>query len=375
MKILSLALVSCVFLISCAKSKAPLMQAPPEKFEKIEIAAGETKKIQTPKVNVLFVVDNSGSMKDHQETLRKNIGTFADAFINTPRIDYKIGVVPVYDSRYLNDDHIYPTAGRRQMNPLGELVALKNADGSLVGSVPYVTRNTPNAKEVLKSTVALGVQWGPEAEESFSPVLEIIQNEALNETKNEGFYDKDAYLVVIFLTDADDVTKGVTSSQFYKSLVAAKGGNREKVLIAAALANPVKRSATCKVDGSGPAYKFPDLLSVSKAFYADLCSGNFGKAFAEFGQSIADKIATQRIRINFLPDVNFELSYGTPDMAETDRQVVPLDGPGAAVFLPDTNDFILPSDLAITPLEGGEIYIKATPIQIRNAGTGRLKTL
>ncbi len=365
-----------ILAISCSKTKAPLMQAPPEKFQQLQISAGEVKQIEKPKVTVLFVVDNSGSMKPHQDTLQKNVDSFANIFFDNSRIEARVGVVPVYDRKYLNDKMKNRFGQERIMNPFGELVALKNPDGSLLDSVPYITSSTPNAKEVLKATVAIGVQWGPEAEESFSPVLEIIQNEELNRTKNAGFYEKDAHLFIIFLTDADDATPGLSAEEFYRTLVEEKSdpgteNGRERVHIAMALANPKKRSAACPIDGSGPIYKFSDLESF-RAYKADLCSDNFGKQFATYAQEVANSIAQQRVRLDFLPDINYEITYGLPGSSKEDRQIVQQTN---YTFYPETNEFILPANLGVKPIENGQIFIHATPVQLRNIGNGRLNTL
>lgn len=103
---LAIAALALLGVVACnKKSVNPRLQAPAEKIAAVELAAGQTKTISEPKVNVLFVVDNSGSMKSHQEKLKANIGLFADKFFNNPRIDYRIGVVPIYDRVYLNDKH------------------------------------------------------------------------------------------------------------------------------------------------------------------------------------------------------------------------------------------------------------------------------
>ena len=180
-------------LIACAKSESPLVQAPAVHYKSVKLNAGEKAVIPDPKVNILFVVDNSGSMSGHQDTLRRNIDAFAQTFFHNPRIDYRIGVVPVYDRVYKDGQAECATPGAvRKMNKYAELVPLKNPDGSLIpDAAPYITRDTVNGQEILKKTIMLGTQCGPEAEESFSPVLGVI-DDSINQTKNAGFYEKDA---------------------------------------------------------------------------------------------------------------------------------------------------------------------------------------
>lgn len=348
------------------KTKNPRLQAPLVTPVEVTIGAGETKVISEPKVNILFVVDNSGSMKDHQAKLKANIDSFADRFFDNPRIDYKIGVVPVYDRRYLDDKTVYQPSGVRKMNPFGELVALKDKNGQVIEGAPFITRETPDAQNVLKNTVAIGTQWGPEAEESFSPVMEVISNQELNKTKNAGFYDKDAHLVVIFLTDADDATPEMTASSFYQDLLAAKGGDANKVLIAAALPSVKTSMASCKLDGNGPQYQFPELVRISGALVADLCSNSFGQKLAAFGEKLVQRVAVQRVNLGFTPEESISLSYGTPEMTPEQRQQIPRSRNGFLLD-PEHNQILISARLAIEKVAGGQLFITATPVNERTA--------
>ncbi len=362
------------------------MQAPPEVHKTISQGAPKVESSGDPKVNILFVVDNSQSMDAHQARLKANINRFADKFFDNPRIDYKIGVVPVYDRRFLNDprqDYTYyetvngkrvTKVGPRVMNPYGELVLLKDANGQVIAGAPFITRDTPDAKNVLKNTVAIGTQWGPEAEESFSPVLKIISDANLNNTVNGGFYEKNAYLVVIFLTDADDVTPGETAYSFYQKLLAAKDGKSDKILIAAALPSAKKDSAGCRLDGSGPQFKFPELMLTAQGTRADLCSNSFGEDLAELGDRLVEQVGSQRIKLPFIPDANsIEVSYGAKNSSEAERQVIPKDRNGWSYNI-DNQEIVLSSELNVKRVQNGEIFIKYTEVNLQNIENGRLKT-
>lgn len=358
-----------VLLTACAKTESPFLQTPAEHVEPVTVSAGKITPIPEPKVNILFVVDNSGSMDDHQAKLKANIAKFAATFFKNPRLDYKIGIVPVFDSTYEEGQaHCRLKGDTRKMNPLSELVPLKNTDGSLVeNSPPFITRDTPNAEEVLKRTVVLGTQCGPEAEESFSPVLGIMRAD-INE-KNMNFYDKDAFLVVIFLTNSDDITLGLSANQFYEKLVAAKGGDRNKILIAAAL--PEKESASCVVDSSGP--QFSDLIRLSNGSVFNLCSNNFGTELAAFGNVLVEKVAQQRIELDFVPDDRLKITYGKKGMRDEELQQIPK-GTGGYIYLPGTKTIILDANLNINRVEGGEIFITAYPVDPKNFKNGRVST-
>lgn len=366
-----LSLILASLLIQACGVSSPERQAPPETFTSLTDEVAKSEEMPEPKVNILFVVDNSGSMKSYQQKMSENIELFAERFFDNARVDYRIGVVPVYDSKYLNDKTVYKPSGLRKMNPLGELVSLKGLSDSSSSSL-YITRETPNPKEVLKQTVMIGVQWGPEAEESFSPVLAIMDEER-NSSLNQGFYQQDAYLAVIFLTDADDVTPGLSAEEFYQKLVDLKGGDRSKVLIAAALPNLKNHSASCGKDGRGPIQSFPALLAVSSGIHADLCSQNFGATLADFGDQLVQRVAAQKKQLPYTPDITtLKVTYG-PD--ENPEEQVLDRSKGDYTFNPKTNVITLNPYLKLNKTPGAKLRITAKPVSLGNYKSSRYKKL
>ncbi|MCB0368015.1 MAG: hypothetical protein KDD45_00905 [Bdellovibrionales bacterium] len=368
-----------LFILSSCGGKSPQFQAPSEVFEPITQELSQADSLPDPKVDILFVVDNSGSMKGYQQKLADNIELFANTFFDNARLNYHIGVVPVYDSKYLNDKTVYATSGVRKMNPLGELVPLKGLDSESSETKPlYITRDTANPKEVLKQTVLLGVQWGPEAEESFSPVLAVTDVQR-NKSINQGFYQKDAYLAVIFLTDADDVTPGLSGEDFYQQLVDLKQGDRSKVIIAAALPNIDKLSDSCKVDGRGPIQSFPALLSISGGIWANLCSDNFGQQLAQIGTELVQRVATQKLQLKYTPDIttltvcytNLDDCKGT----EENPYLQVLHRPQDYTFNPETNEILISPYLKLQRIDGANLKISAKPLSLGNYKSKRFKTL
>lgn len=364
-------LIATALLLAACGGTSPERQGIPEVFQEESLSAMESQPLPDPKINILFVVDNSGSMQNYQTLLSQNIEKFTNTFFNNTRLDYKIGVVPVYDSKFLNDKKVYGTAGIRKMNPLGELVELKGVEPTNKKQV-YITRDTPNAKEVLKKTVLIGTQWGPEAEESFSPVL-AITNKEINSEINQNFYDEDAYLAVIFITDADDVTRGLSAESFYQRLVDLKKGNAEKVLIAAALPKLSNNSENCVKDGRGPVQSFPSLLAVSGGIEADLCSENFGEELASFGKQILNRVGRQVITLPATPDIDsLKVFYAVKGAPDSERQYISRSINGYMLD-PDKDQIIISPELKLTRVQGGEIQVVFKPVNYKNFQNGRLK--
>lgn len=83
--------------------------------------------ITGPAVDLLFIIDNSGSMEGHQKNLAKNIDLLVGGIFKNPIIDFNIGV--------LTTDAIY---------------------GDLSGNPRIIRRETPNATDKLKQNLLVG---------------------------------------------------------------------------------------------------------------------------------------------------------------------------------------------------------------------------
>lgn len=77
-------------LSACAPAN-PQKMAPPDTYVQTNQSASvAAKSAFKPKVDILFVIDNSDSMVKHQENLKANINRFVEAFEANKRIDFQI---------------------------------------------------------------------------------------------------------------------------------------------------------------------------------------------------------------------------------------------------------------------------------------------
>ena len=90
MKYLSIISLLALSISSCSPT-SPKLQALPD--PEVKTYNKGSFGIRDPKVDILFVVDDSGSMSNHQTNLSSNIGRFLEAFFGRVSIDYHIGVV------------------------------------------------------------------------------------------------------------------------------------------------------------------------------------------------------------------------------------------------------------------------------------------
>lgn len=140
------------------------------------------------KLDVLFVVDNSGSMSSSQSALATNFPSFIDYFKNKG-YDFRLAVTTTdvyYGSQFVSNGcslcNVEQTRFRSGTNP--KIYVLDN--------------NTPNLETAFSQNVAVGTS-GSGDERAFSSF-----EGALSSSLNVGFHRSDAYLAVIIISDEED---------------------------------------------------------------------------------------------------------------------------------------------------------------------------
>jgi hypothetical protein len=176
-------------------------------------------------VDLLFVIDNSGSMADEQAKLVANFPLFAEEIQTTlAEVDgYHVGVVTSDD--YWN---LFASPGINSDAPdcrvLGGLVT-STAQGNCA---PFAEGHRfMTEADDLGSSFACAATVGDTGLgiEKMGAAASAAVLPALNSPGqcNEGFIRNDALLVIVMITDEnDDVESGTTPSDWYDSVVAAK---------------------------------------------------------------------------------------------------------------------------------------------------------
>ena len=226
-------LVSGLATVACSPEN-PRLTAPQVKYGVVPQQAAVSVKRTTPKVDILFVIDDSGSMDDEQAALSKNIDKFTESLANQSGIDFHIGAVAIWDTITYKD--------MKKDYAQGQLRRLKYPDGSPMpeGTEPFVSSQKdydselaqkgfkpskePGWLQVLRASLKIGTEaynekWetehkgGPNYEEVFSPVKAAL-SEPMRSGANVGFRRTDAHLVTIFITDADASVRNADGTAF-----------------------------------------------------------------------------------------------------------------------------------------------------------------
>jgi hypothetical protein len=268
---------------------------------------------ETPKVEILFVVDNSTSMNVHIANLSANIDQFVSGLGDNFPFPYNLAVTTVADST------------NKGWAGAGHFVPVKSSETDVVPNKYSISSDDPNRAELMRHTLKVGTlspdKGGPEVEELFSPVARIYglnfgfdENPLPPPLENEVaarqrpfFFGPTSHKVLFFISDAADNSL-VTATQLFNGLVEMSGGDPQRV-IAFGASVPDRGSGNCKADpGLKEGRKLSQLLKLSKVSPSvnntlNLCSANFGERLAQFGSEIRKKTISQ-----FIP-----LTQGLPD--------------------------------------------------------------
>jgi hypothetical protein len=139
----------------------------------------EIVQVLTPKVDILWTIDNSCSMADEQEKLNDNFPYFMDYFLGSG-LDYHVGVTSTDCDGSYNGSK-------------GKLV---NAQGYNV-----IDEDTPSPIEIFVSMASLGVT-GSGTEKGLGGTYLALEDN--RDTFNDGFYREEAALHTIVITDEPD---------------------------------------------------------------------------------------------------------------------------------------------------------------------------
>ncbi|MBO9666541.1 MAG: hypothetical protein J7501_06970 [Bdellovibrio sp.] len=144
------------------------------------------------KVDILWVMDNSSSMKQHQDDLSKQIPDMV-AKLNSLKMDYHMAVV---------------TSSMGGTNPTG---------GHLMGAPRYLTSGTANMATLMKDRLVVG-QDGSDLERGLMS-MEAVLSSSYQANEGKGFLRDDALLVVIALSDEDDKSKSSGAVNYYTNVL------------------------------------------------------------------------------------------------------------------------------------------------------------
>ena len=189
-------------------------------------------------VDILFVIDNSCSMNDKQTQLANNFDIFMNVF-DTSGIDYQIGFITTDDS-----DMVGSLITAATPDPVAEVAQIIDDIG---------THGSATERGLYYSYYALqtGYDFGP----------------------GSDFWRTDAKLVIIYVSDEDDSSSGITPTSIKSYTVGAKGG--ADYVIAHAVAGDYPGGCTTN-GGAAEGLEYYTVVSYLNGTFLSICQDDWG---------------------------------------------------------------------------------------------------
>lgn len=300
------AIVFAGLFYSCSPASDKLIAQPVVSYEKVDLKNNDV--FRRPSVDILFVVDNSGSMGTYQQNVADNMDQFVDQFSQLKLIDYHIGVITT---------------------------DLPMDGGQLQGDPTYVEPSTVNGLNKLKKNLKVGTN-GSATEELFGPVSKALSKRLLA-GYNNGFHRPEAYLVIIFVSDAEDQSN-IDAIDLMDELIALKG-SKDKILSYGAMIPTGTSTSKCSQDYGDPirVEKFLAMNVNAGKNIVGLCDKDFGTRLVNFSKEIV-QVVNKPIILSKVPIIpTIKVVYG--------KQVIPSNTVTGWYFDPKQNAILFGEDL------------------------------
>ncbi len=238
------------------------------------------------KIDVLWVVDNSGSMAPRQENLAKNFQAFINEF-SANSVDYRIGITTT---------DIFKEAGKFVGNPKVLTPQTPNVAAAFAANVKVGINGAPYevgleaAHLALESNLAANAAAVTTCQKACSPTVPACPSQC-ETNANFVFLRPDAYLYIIFVSDEDDKSSQDTR-YFYRYLETVKGIGNDGMVATAAIMGDVP-SNSC---GATPGLKYKALSDLTGGEVGSICDANFAdtlKKLASNAVGLKRKFALQ----------------------------------------------------------------------------------
>jgi hypothetical protein len=176
------------------------------------------------RTDILFVIDDSGSMSEEQANLRANLSSFVQALASAPIAnEFQVGVTTTSVLDF-DGSAEYPTPGVSAgvPYPAGALVAIDQTGGITPGDFVYqngfggtriLAAGSPSLVQDFEANVQVGIV-GTGKEQPFLAARLAIEKSAEGDV-NAGFIRPGARLAIVFVSDEDDCSdssRSITSN-------------------------------------------------------------------------------------------------------------------------------------------------------------------
>ncbi len=222
------------------------------------------------KSDVLFVVDNSGSMGEEQSALASNFGSFIQHAISL-QVDYHIGVVTTEVN----------SAESNRGNPPRDILP-----GVLVqapGRPKIITNTTPNVTAAFQDNVNVGTCCSDEQEAGLEAAWMTLSEPNITDPgMNGGFLREDAKLYIICVSDEQDQSRG--DPDFYVDFFSSiKGYRNTEMLKVSAIVGDANSGCTGGGGSAESGSRYIEVANRTGGIFQSICTNNWSQALQNLG--------------------------------------------------------------------------------------------
>ncbi len=261
-----------------------------------------------PALDVLFVVDSTGSMAEEQSGLGSAVGAFIDA-LDALATRYQIGVI----SMDLRDG------------------------GALLGQPWILTSEDPDVVAHLVANLAVGTASPPPSQGLDAVALALDADDGVN----VGFRRDSASLQVVFVSDGDDASGDVLGDDpvsAFLGLLAAEATRTGHAARASALIGDIPSGCRGAGGTALPGDRYAEVAQLSGGQIASICADDF----TEIAESIGATSVEWQVRFPLQADpVDGSLTVAVDGVRQESGWVVDEDAPAVVFASPPPPDSVI----------------------------------
>ncbi|MCK6544713.1 choice-of-anchor D domain-containing protein [Myxococcota bacterium] len=240
--------------------------------------------LETPEVDILFVIDNSCSMSEEQTSLTSNFSNFIQ-FADSQALDYRIAVVTT-DVDDVNSFGNCPNplvANRPAGVAQGQCGYFADGDGD--GSQTnadwrMISPDEQPSPELAFTAIATQGINGSGGEQGLQAAYQALSSPLITGW-NQGFLRQSAYFALIFLSDEED--QSVNTVDFYTNYFQSiKGFRNTNLFSASAIVGPANTG--CATADSGARYV--EVARRTGGIFESICTTDWAQSLQNLGLSV-----------------------------------------------------------------------------------------
>jgi hypothetical protein len=244
--------------VACGKESSYLYKVEP--FQS-QLVSERYQLSEEGRVDIVWVIDNSGSMSSIQQSVIQNANLFIQEFTKIPGLDWRMA-----------------------------LLSTSLSESPYLGMPTIFDYNHPDPVNAFSQAVnGLGIN-GDGTERTFDPIIKQLN-------AHPTFLRPNAFLVMIYVTDEEEQSN-TTAGAFLNDLVARKAGRLGMIRAYGAIS---AKDLGCGGWNEYAGSPYEAVITATKGSVFGTCSPQFGAELAKLGNQIVSIVSSPVVLLNKRP--------------------------------------------------------------------------